>query len=120
MFGISPVFILIAFFGMASMLRAEDRSGLRCEVTGKDALLLCAAVRDALSSRELPGDGVELVLTARSPRPDMLRARLDIIRDGQTEAGEDAELAVMDRASPTPRGIELFARTLLDRAGLGP
>jgi len=115
----APTFIFIAFLGMAGVLRAEDRSGLSCDVVGKDALMLCDALRGALSRRAFP-DRVELVLTARSPRPETLRARLDIIRDGRTARGEEAELAVMDRAAPTRAGIELFARNLLDRAGLVP
>lgn len=88
----------------------------------EDALAgrLCAAVGQELRrpDRESGGDraALHLTLQARSPRPDLLRARLTVEEGGVRREGPELELTVTDRAAISDRQIQQLARLLLDQA----
>lgn len=96
-------------------------AALSCPAT-EDALTgrLCAAIYQELSRRGVPGGDADpsaphLTLTAHSPHPQTLLARLTP-QDGATRReGAELTLSVMDRASIPDRDLQQFARLLLDQ-----
>ncbi|WP_423316958.1 hypothetical protein [Paracoccus sp. KR1-242] len=112
--------LLLLLLGSAPTLASEPLS-LNCEVEGAGAEQLCAAVRAELSRRGGLSDAdPALVLVAQSPRPDTLRARIDLVRNGQRQQGETGETVAMDRDGLAPGQLEDFARALVRRTGLFP
>lgn len=93
---------------------------LRCDSAGSAAQTLCDSVRDEMLRRgyRQTGDApLELVLTATS-QPNLLRGRLDLVRNGTIHRGEEGVLTVIDRAEIPTERIHSFGRALLDRIAL--
>lgn len=82
---------------------------------------LCGALSNALREGgyrlDAPVDAraapVRLVVEAKTSPAGSLRARLIVEQDGSRQAGEQAELSVMDRRDIPPEQIDSFARDLL-------
>ena len=116
-------FLLPAILVAACTVSAGTQAGagaiiLICPEKPEPAVMrLCGALSQALRERGYQLGGlaapVLLIVEAETSRAGSLRARLVVEQDGARQAGEKAELAVMDRTDIPPDQIDRFARDLL-------